>query len=168
MKLKTGHISLNKKLFGFVGLTSILVLAALGTGGFFFSQIEQANLMKEDVAKTVEMVLVTRAAEKTYLQFFKAEQKQEFETKAGEVKGWFEKLKSSTANEEWKKRVSAMEGQFENYQRLFEEIDGLHSKQNGLKEEMLKPLRVSEEALRKIQARYRGKAVPTPDGRGNA
>ena len=70
----------------------------------------------------------------------------------GTSKGWFEKLKSSTANEEWKNRVPAMEGQFENYQKLFEEIDELHSRQNSLKEEMLKPLRISEEALRKIQA----------------
>ena len=152
MKLTKKNISLNKKVFGFVGLTFFLMLAALGTGGFYFFQIEQANLLKEDVAKTVEMVLVTRAAEKTYLQFFKAEQKQEFEAKAGDVNGWFEKLKSSTANEDWKNRVSAMEGQFEDYRRLFKEIDGLHSQQNGLKEEMLKPLRISEEALRKIQA----------------
>ncbi len=151
MTLKTGPVSLNKKLFGFVGLTSFLVLSALGAGVFFFSQIEQANLMKEDVAKTVEKVLVTRAAEKTYLQFFKAEQKKEFETKTGEVKGQFEKLKSSAADEGWKKRVQAMESQFGNYKKLFEEIDELHSRQSGLKQKMLEPLRTSEEALRKIQ-----------------
>ncbi len=152
MKSKTRHTSLNRKLFGFVGLTSLLVLAALGTGGFYFFQIEQANLLKEDVSKTVEIVLETRAAEKTYLQFFKAEQKQAFKEKAEKVRGWFEKLKSSTANEEWKKRVSVMESQFGNYQRLFQEIDELHSRQNGLKEEMVKPLRMSAQALRKIQA----------------
>jgi methyl-accepting chemotaxis protein len=152
MTFKTGPISLNKKLFAFVGLTSFLVLAALGTGGFYFSEIERANLLKEDVAKAVEMVLVTRAAEKTYLQFFKAEQKQEFETKAGDVSGQFEKLKAATANEAWQKRVLAMESQFGNYKKLFEEIDELHSRQNSLKEEMIKPLRISEEALRKIQA----------------
>ncbi|MFZ0929683.1 MAG: methyl-accepting chemotaxis protein [Syntrophobacteraceae bacterium] len=152
MKLKTGPVSLNKKLFSFVALTIFLVLAALGTGGFYFFKIEQANLLKEDVAKTVETVLVTRAAEKTYLQFFKAEQKQEFETKAGDVRGRFEKLKSSVANDGWKNRVLAMEGQFGNYKKMFEEIDELHSRQNSLKEEMLKPLRTSEEALHKIQA----------------
>jgi methyl-accepting chemotaxis protein len=152
MKLKTGPVSLNKKLFSFVALTIFLVLTALGTGGFYFFEIEQANLLKEDVAKTVETVLVTRAAEKTYLQFFKAEQKQEFETKAGDVRGRFEKLKSSVANDGWKNRVLAMEGQFGNYKKMFEEIDELHSRQNSLKEEMLKPLRISEEALHKIQA----------------
>ena len=150
MTFKTGPVSLNKKLFGFVVLTSFLVLAAMGTGVFFFSQIEQANLMKEDVAKTVEKVLVTRAAEKTYLQFFKAEQKQEFEIKAREVVGQFEKLKAA-ANEDWKKRVQAMESQFGNYKKLFEEINELHSRQKALKEEMIKPLRVSEEALGRIQ-----------------
>ncbi len=152
MKLKTGPISLNKKLFSFVALTIFLVLAALGTGGFYFFKIEQSNLLREDVAKTVETVLVTRAAEKTYLQFFKAEQKQEFETKAGDVRGRFEKLKSSVANDGWKSRVLVMEGQFENYKKMFEEIDELHSRQNSLKDEMLKPLRISEKALHKIQA----------------
>ncbi len=151
MTFKTGSVSLSKKLFGFVGVTSILVLSALGAGVFFFSQIEQAGLMKENVAAAVKMVLVTRAAEKTYLEFFKAEQKQEFETKAGQVKGQFEKLESTAGNEGWKKQVQAMEGQFGNYKKLFEEIDELHSRQNSLKQEMLQPLRASEEALGKIQ-----------------
>jgi methyl-accepting chemotaxis protein len=151
MKLRIGAVSLNKKLFGFVGLTSVLVLSALGAGIYFFSQIEQANLMEKGVAKSVERVLVTRAAEKTYLQFFKAELKQEFEIKAGEVKGQFEKLKSSVAIEGWKKQILEMESQFENYRKLFEEIDEVHSGQKSLKEEMLKPLRVSDESLGKIQ-----------------
>ena len=150
MKLKVENISLNKKLFSFAGLTSLLVLAALGTGGFYFFKIVNANLLKEDVAKTVETVLVTRAAEKTYLQFFKAEQKHEFGTKAGEVGRQFEKLKAA-ADEGWKERVQAMESQFGNYKKLFEEIDELHSRQKGLKEEMIKPLRISEGALARIQ-----------------
>src|SRR5208282_662323 len=103
MKLTVENISLNKKLFGFAGLTSLLVLAALGTGGFYFFQIENANLLKEKVAKTVETVLETRGAEKTYLQFFRAELKQEFEEKARKVREWFGNLRSSTANEVWKK-----------------------------------------------------------------
>ncbi|MGO9555450.1 MAG: methyl-accepting chemotaxis protein [Syntrophobacteraceae bacterium] len=149
--MKTGPVSLNKKLFGFVGLTSFLVLSALGAGGFFFSRIEQAGLVKEDVAKTVEKVLATRAAEKTYFQFFKAEQKQDFERKAGEVGGQFEKLKAAV-DQGWKKRVQAMESQFGNYKKLFEDIDELHSRQSSLKQEMIKPLRTSEETLGKIQA----------------
>jgi len=150
MTLKTRPVSLNKKLFGFVGLTSFLVLAALGAGVFFFSQIEQASLVKEDVATAVKMVLVTRAAEKTYMQFFKPEQKQGFEKKAGEVGEQFEKLKAAV-DEGWKKRVQVMESQFGNYKKLFEDIDELHFRQNGLKQEMIKPLRVSEEALGRIQ-----------------
>ncbi|MGO9019355.1 MAG: methyl-accepting chemotaxis protein [Syntrophobacteraceae bacterium] len=152
MKLKVENISLNKKLFGFAGLTSLLVLAALGTGGFYFFKIENANLLKEDVAKTAETVLVTRAAEKTYLQFFRAEQKHEFEEKAQKVTEWFGKLRSSTANEEWKKRVLDMESHFESYQKLFQEMDELHTRNSSLNEEMLKPLRVAEEKLRKIQS----------------
>ncbi|MGA2936011.1 MAG: hypothetical protein ABSF52_02790 [Syntrophobacteraceae bacterium] len=62
MTFKTGALSLNKKLFGFVGLATFLVFSALGAGIFFFSQIEQAGLVKEKVAKTVEKVLVALAA----------------------------------------------------------------------------------------------------------
>ena len=116
MKLNTTNISLNKKLFGFAGLTFLLVLAALGTGGYNFLQIERANLLKEEVAQTVETVLLTRTAEKTYLQFFKPEQKQEFAEKSQNVKEGMGRLRSSTGNEEWIKRVSEMEGHFENFQ----------------------------------------------------
>ena len=70
MKLKMENISLNKKLFGFAGLTSLLVLAALGTGGFYFFQIENANLLKEKVAKTVETVLETRGGGKNLFAVF--------------------------------------------------------------------------------------------------
>jgi methyl-accepting chemotaxis protein len=152
MKLTMENISLSKKLFGFAGLTSLLVLAALGTGGFYFFQIENANLLKEKVAKTVETVLETRGAEKTYLQFFRAELKQEFEEKARKVREWFGNLRSSTANEVWKKRVSEMESHFDSYQKLFQEIDELHARQNSLRDEMLKPLQVAEERLKKIQS----------------
>jgi len=151
MKLIFQNLSVNKKLFAFTVLTSLLVLAALGTGAFYFLQIERSNLLKEDVAKTVETMLVTRGAEKTYLQFFKAEEKKEFQTQAQKVTGSFEKLKSSTAGEALKGQVSSMEAHFENYQKLFGQIDELHSRQNGLREEMIKPLRASEEALRKMQ-----------------
>lgn len=151
MKLIFQNLSVNKKLFAFTGLTSLLVLAALGTGAFYFLQIERSNLLKEDVAKTVETMLVTRAAEKTYLQFFKAEEKKEFQTQAQKVTGSFEKLKSSTDGAALKGQVSSMEAHFENYHKLFGQIDELHSRQNGLREEMIKPLRASEEALRKMQ-----------------
>ena len=99
MKQIFKNASVNKKLFAFAGLTSLLVLAALGTGALYFLQIERANLLKEDVAKTVQTMLVTRGAEKTYLQFFKAEQKNEFEKQAKKVKAFFEKLKSSSTDE---------------------------------------------------------------------
>ena len=151
MKLRSASISLNKKLFGFVALTSFLVLAALGVGLYYYSHIEQANLMKENVGKTVEKMLATRGAEKTYFQFFTAELKSEFGARAAEVSEAIEKLKAARVSEHGNKLILAMEAEFESYRKLFYEIDEVHSQQNSLKEEMVKPLRVSDELLRGIQ-----------------
>jgi len=151
VKIRSASISLNKKLFGFVALTSFLVLAALGVGFYYYSHIEQANLMKENVGKTVEKMLVTRGAEKTYLQFFTAELKSEFGARAAEVSEGIEKLKAARVSEHGNKLILAMEGEFESYRKLFYEIDEVHGQQSNLKEEMVKPLRVSDELLRGIQ-----------------
>ena len=148
---RSASISLNKKLFGFVALTSFLVLAALGVGFYYYSHIEQANLMKENVGKTVEKTPVTRGAEKTYLQFFTAELKSEFGARAAEVSEGIEKLKAARVSEHGNKLILAMEGEFESYRKLFYEIDEVHGQQSNLKEEMVKPLRVSDELLRGIQ-----------------
>ncbi len=151
MKLRSASISLNKKLFGFVALTSFLVLAALGVGLYYYSNIEQANLMKENVGKTVEKMLATRGAEKTYLQFFTAELKSEFGARAAEVSEGIEKLEAARVSEHGKKLILSMEAEFGSYRKLFYEIDEVHGRQNSLKEEMVKPLRDSDELLRGIQ-----------------
>ncbi|MBI5594295.1 MAG: hypothetical protein HY881_27925 [Deltaproteobacteria bacterium] len=75
---------MKRKLFGFVGMASLLILAVLELGVFTYSNIEIANFMKEDVHRIIEKALDIRVAEKTYLQFQTSESKTNFDN---QVKG---------------------------------------------------------------------------------
>lgn len=147
MKLTAGNISLNKKLFGFVGVASLLVLAAVGVGAFYYSNIERADLLKEAVNRIVEKALVTRVAEKTYLQFFTPELKTQFDKMAQDVTKEIGSVQQTSTDEAWKKQIAGIGTESERYQKQFEELVEVHGRQNLLKEEMLKPLRTSEELL---------------------
>ncbi len=46
---KAGKFTLNKKLYGFVAIASFFVLAVVGIGALYYSRIEVANLIKNDV-----------------------------------------------------------------------------------------------------------------------
>lgn len=85
MLKNAGKVSLNIKLYGFVGIATFLVLAVVGTGVFYYSRTEVANLIKNDVNTIVEKVLATRVAEKTYLQFYTDELKRQFDEMTRDV-----------------------------------------------------------------------------------
>lgn len=152
MKKRAGTFSLKKKLFGFVGITSLVIISAAGVALHSASNIQTANLMKEEVAKSVERVLVTRVAEKTFLQFYTPALKADFVQKAGEVGAGLESLGKSTTNEEWKKQVGGIGNEFENYRKLFDELVDVHARQASLRERMVEPLRASEQLLKGVQA----------------
>ena len=60
LKSRFRDMTLRKKLFGFVGLAIVLVLTIVGTGMFYYSRIESANALKEDVRSvpfSVEAIL---------------------------------------------------------------------------------------------------------------
>lgn len=151
MNSTNSTVSLRTKLFTFVGITSLLVLAAAGAGFYYYSNIEAANLMKEEVSKTVEKVLETRVAEKTFLQFYKAEFKTKFSEKAVAAGSGLEELNRSAGSEEWKKSIAMMVGEFANYRKLFDELTSVHDQQSALNVEMIKPLQESEKFLQRIQ-----------------
>ncbi len=157
MKLKTGSMSLKKKLFAFVALSSFLVVSAVGVGLYYYSKVEEANFMKEDVAKTVEKVLVTRVAEKTFLQFYTPELKSRFIEKAEQVDKGLQSIGQSTQNEAWKGYLASMGSDFDAYKKLFGDLVAVHAQQSTLKEEMVKPLRESEGLLHRIQVEIEGK-----------
>ena len=143
-------ISLNKKLYGFVGIASFLVLAVVGTGVFYYSRIEVANLIKKDVNTIVEKILVIRVTEKTYLQFYTAELKKQFDEMTRDVNVDVNALKQNKIGGAWITHINAIGTEFDKYQKMFTDLDGVHGQQNSLKTEMIKPLQTAEMILRTI------------------
>lgn len=140
-------MSLNKKLFGFVGIASLLVLAVVGTGGFYYLRIEAANLLNKDVNTIVEKVLAVRVTEKTYLQFHTAELKKQFDNMTQELNILVNSLKQKTIRDSWAALIQTISTETARYPILFNELTQVQNQQNGLKVEMVKPLQVSETLL---------------------
>ncbi len=147
-----GKIGLNKKLFSFVGIASFLVLAVVGTGVFYYSRIELADLIKNDVNTIVEKVLATRVAEKTYLQFYTAELKKQFDEMTRDVTIHTNALKQKKIDGAWITYINTIGSEFDRYQKLFNELVEVHGQQSRLKVEMVKPLQMSESLLHVIIA----------------
>ena len=145
-----GKISLNKKLYGFVGIASFLVLAVVGTGVFYYSRIEVSNLLKNDVNTIGEKVLATRVTEKTYLQFYTAELKKQFDEMTRDVNIHVNALKQKKIDGAWTAHINSIGTEFDRYQKLFNELVEVHGQQGNLKTEMLKPLQTSEALLMAI------------------
>jgi methyl-accepting chemotaxis protein len=144
-----GNVSLNKKLYGFVGIASFLVLAIVGTGVFYYSRTEVANLIKNDVNTIVEKVLATRVTEKTYLQFYTAELKKQFDEMTRDVNINVNALKQKKIDGGLA-HINIIGTKFDQYQKLFDELVGVHGQQSSLKVEMVKPLQISEALLQAI------------------
>ena len=144
-----GNVSLNKKLYGFVGIASFLVLAVVGTGVFYYSRTEVANLIKNDVNTIVEKVLATRVTEKTYLQFYTAELKKQFDEMTRDVNINVNALKQKKIDGGLA-YINIIGAKFDQYQKLFDELVGVHGQQSSLKVEMVKPLQISEALLQAI------------------
>lgn len=147
---KLKKLSLSKKLFAFVGLASFLVLAVSGAGSFYYSRIETANLLKDDVNTIVEKVLTARVIEKTYLQFFSPEMKKQFNEKTQDVKTHVINLKAKKIDNAWMTYINTIGSEFEEYRKLFDEIVEIHVQEAILKIEMVKPIQKSEGLLMAI------------------
>lgn len=145
MKLK-----LKGKLFCLVGMAIFLALAIAGIGSFYYSQIESANSLKENVNKIDQKVAEARVTEKVYLQFFTAETKNQFDTLVKDVDTELSNLKGKTGDQAWLNQINAISAQFEQYRDLFENYVATHNEHVNLKNEMTKPLQTADGLLNGI------------------
>ncbi len=154
MEFKRGGISLPKRLFGFVGIAVAFILLTVGIGVYYYLHIEKVTLLKNAVHETAEKVLVVRAAEKTYLQFYKDELKEQFGQAIGQVDSELSLLLGSSsasgANGEWSEQVETIRGKFERYKKAFYEVSDIHGKRGALADEMEQTLHSAEGLLEGI------------------
>jgi methyl-accepting chemotaxis protein len=145
MKLK-----LKGKLFCLVGNAILLALAIVGIGLFYYSQIESANSIKEEINKISQKVAEARVTEKVYLQFFATETKKQFDTLVKDINTELKNLKEKTSDESWLNQINAISNQFQQYHGLFDNYVATHTEHDNLKKEMAKPLQAADGVLNGI------------------
>lgn len=141
---------LKGKLFCLVAMAICLALAIAGIGSFYYSQIESANSLKDNVNKIDQKVAETRVTEKVYLQFFTDEIKKQFDTLVKDVETKLRNLKEKTDDQAWLNQINAINSQFEQYRNIFENYVATHNEHVNLKNEMIKPLQTADKILNGI------------------
>ncbi len=151
MKVNRITKSLKTKLYGFVLLAIFMIVALIGTGAYYYGNIEQANITKGDVNKLVQRLQDTRVAEKTYLQFFSNDLKDQFNVLARQTLTAFGAVAKQSDSQEIKQNLNRANELFESYEKLFNEMAKTHSDHDQLKEVMAQPLLQAMELLNGIQ-----------------
>ncbi len=153
MKLSLS-VNLNKKLLGIVAIASVLVLAVVGMGVSTYTRIEQANAFKDMVQGIAEKVMAARLTEKTYLQFYTAELKQEFDKAAQGVDAEMEDVSArmgriwkGQSDAAWMEHLASIGKEFKEYRSLLDELVEIHARHAALKAEMPVPIQTSEKLL---------------------
>ena len=157
MKLNIKNLSIKGKLYGFVGLALVMVFSLIGTGIYYYGNIEDANLKKEDFNRVIKMMQDTRIAEKNYLQFQHTELKTEFDSRADKLKTQIQEIASYSGDEQLAKQINASGELFEKYRSLFTDLINTKSKHLQLKKDMLQPLRNAEAMLNSILGKLEAK-----------
>ena len=153
MKVSDLRKSLKVKLYGFVMLAMLLVLALVGSGAYYYGNIREANATKADFNRVVKDLLDTRIAEKTFLQYFTPELHDRFEGLAQETTDIVNQIHARNVLGDVKQKLSAAHGLLQEYIRCFNEVAALHAEQGKLKQNMQTPLK---NALKKLGAIQEG------------
>ncbi|MCP4341534.1 MAG: methyl-accepting chemotaxis protein, partial [Desulfobulbaceae bacterium] len=143
---------LKPKLYGFVLLAILLVFTLIVTGVYYYSSIEKANSTKADFNHLVKKLQDTRVVEKTYLQFFTSELKDQFGDFAQKTDQSFTTVSTITTRPKVKENLSSAEELFSNYKTLFAELVAIHEEHSQLKETMRQPLRHALMLINEIQS----------------
>lgn len=117
----------------------------------YYSQISQANVLKEEVYDMSAMVLRSKITEKTYQQFHTEALKNKFSQGLREVGAAFDNFQHEIFEEgENKQHLDQMSQKIKTYKILFEQTTVNYANQTALKEKMAAPHTVSENLLNNI------------------
>ena len=143
--------SLKTKLYGLVFFAIVIILVLVGTGIHYYGNINKANATKADFNKLIIILQDARIAEKTYLQFFSAEMKGQFEQLAIDTGKAFASVSRSISDPAITNSFSTARDLFGQYQQVFGEVVKVHGQQEQVKKDMMQPLLRALELLGKIQ-----------------
>jgi methyl-accepting chemotaxis protein len=140
MRLNHLKKSLKFKLYGFVVLATLLVMALVGSGIHYYGNIRNADDIKADFNRVVKSLQDTRIAEKSYLQFYTPELYQGFGQLARETRAALSRIHAVSTQAEVHQKLAAALDLLDLYQGFFEEVAKIHTEHAKLKQDMQLPL----------------------------
>jgi methyl-accepting chemotaxis protein len=149
--------SLQFKLYGFVLLATVLVLALVGTGIYYYSNIDQMNTGRMELNRVVQLLQDTRVAEKSYLQFYTAELQAHFVVLADETESGLSELSKNITHPEIHQNLTSARDLFGRYRALLMDMAALHAEHEEVKMSMRQPLTVALSLLDRMQETLEGR-----------
>ncbi len=157
MKFNYLNKSLKFKLYGFVLLATVLVLALVGTGIHYYSNIDQLNTGRMELNQVVQLLQDTRVAEKTYLQFYTDELRNQFEVLAEQTTAALAALSDTADNQDIQDNLKAALDLFGRYRLLHHDMTALYAEHLQVKTSMRQPLETALGVLDKLQEDLEGR-----------
>jgi methyl-accepting chemotaxis protein len=143
--------SLKTRLYGLVLFTIVIILTLVATGIRYYGNINQANSTKADFNRLINLMQDTRIAEKTYLQFYATEVKEQFEKLVLDSGKALAEASKNSDDQEITKQLTTAKDVVGRYQQVFAELVKTHTQQEQLKKDMMQPLLRALELLGVIQ-----------------
>ncbi len=139
--------TLKVKLYGFVLLAVFMIVALVGTGLFYYRNIDKANDTKADFNQLVKQLQDARVAEKTYLQFFTDDLSKQFLSQAKQTDQVFNTVIKSASSDAVKSNLAKAEKLFGQYKKVFATVVSGNKEHKDVKNQMVLPLQKAQEML---------------------
>lgn len=120
-------IKLKYKLGGFCLFCILALLLIIGTGRYYYQDIEHVNMFKEKVHDMVKSLQSVRVLEKSYQQFYTTSLQTQLKTQAQLFRSELATTASETDNPDWKFAINNIESEFGKYETQFNEIVSIHN-----------------------------------------
>jgi len=149
--------TLKDKLFGFVGLTVLLLVAVLGVGGIYSVKIQSANSSKSAVGVFAQSLLDARLQEKLYLKNFDETAAVKFDECIGAENRNLAQLKTRNVDGAQMETISAIATLSETYQQVFHTRVAQNREHVTLSDSLNQPLKNSDQILTQFGETMDGK-----------
>ncbi|MFH2063603.1 MAG: methyl-accepting chemotaxis protein [Pseudomonadota bacterium] len=150
MTLRIQDLSLNIKVFCISLIAVLIVIGIAGTGTYFYSRIEDSNLLKNQIGTIEKNVIEAMVAEKIWLQFFSPESKKSFDEKVDRIESDIKSLKTGNDSSGYRDFIGKAEELLARYKNEYDGIGKNHEIHQSLKQEMVKPLHFADGLLASI------------------
>lgn len=149
MKLPDFKLKMNirLKLIAFALFAVMLLIALNGVIFYNFSAIQKANSFKEKVFSVSQQIQSMRIAEKTYLQNYLSEYKENYYTLAQKNTEMLSNISLGSINDDFLSLIKEIGALCKLYNKMFDSMVTIHNEGEDITENLKKPLAVFSEKV---------------------